>query len=226
MNTDGSIQPNAEHQIPSERDTRPRGARPSFWESAKEWVRVIVIAMVIAIPIRFFIAEPFIVSGASMDPTFSTGQFLVIDRMSYRFGEPRRGDVIVFEYPYDRLPNGERNTTYYIKRIIGLPGERVRMSDGKVTIETASSTEKLALEEPYVQPYHRSHESMAFPENGKFLGTDQYIVMGDNRAESSDSRVWGPLGKNYIVGRPIIRLTPLTAISILPGQYHEATTTK
>ena len=97
------------------------------WKTVREWVQVIVIALVISLPIRFFIAEPFVVQGASMDPTFSTGQFLIIDRLSYRFESPSRGDVIVFEYPNDPK-------TFYIKRIIGLPGETVDIKDGKVTV--------------------------------------------------------------------------------------------
>lgn len=190
-----------------------------FWAGVREWIRVIVIAFVIAIPIRFFIAEPFIVNGASMDPTFSTGQFLVVDRLTYRFEQPRRGDVIVFEYP-------NNPSVYYIKRVIGLPGERVRMVDGRIYIENASTSEKFMLEEPYVQKYHSSSDTLILPENRQPLGPNQYIVMGDNRAESSDSRVWGPLDSNFIVGRPLIRLTPLTAITLLPGQYNEASTTQ
>lgn len=224
MNSDDKSQAHADRQNhPSTEPSHAEPARPSFWSGVKEWVRVIVIAFIIAIPIRFFIAEPFIVNGASMDPTFSTGQFLVVDRVTYRFEQPQRGDVIVFEYP-------NNPSVYYIKRIIGLPGERVRMQDGKVTVEetatgTSTAPRTITLDEPYVQKYHASHDTGIFPENGKPLGPTEYFVMGDNRAESSDSRVWGSLDKHFIIGRPVIRLTPLTAISILPGEYHEASTT-
>lgn len=203
----------------------PQPASKSFWAGVREWVRVIAIALLIAIPVRIFIAEPFVVNGASMDPTFSTGQFLIVDRLTYRFEKPQRGDVIVFEYPYAQQ-NNLSGGTYYIKRIIGLPGERVRMENGKVIIEEASTSHRFTLDEPYIQSYHLSHETAIFPEDGKPLGSDQYLVMGDNRLESSDSRAWGPLEGHYIVGRPIVRLTPLSAISLLPGQYHEATSTK
>ena len=209
MNSEESIKPNAALEI----------HRKAFWKGVREWVRVIVIAFIIAIPIRFYVAEPFIVNGPSMDPTFSTGQFLIVDRLTYRFAPPKRGDVIVFEYPGNP-------SVYYIKRIIGLPGERVRMTDGKVTIESASSTDKHILDEPYVEAYHRSHDTGVFPEDKQPLGPGQYIVMGDNRAESSDSRNWGSLDAHFIIGKPVIRLTPLTAISLLPGQYHEAITSK
>lgn len=185
----------------------------------REWIRVIIIALIIAIPVRYFIAEPFIVNGASMDPTFSTGQFLIVDRVTYRFEQPARGDVVVFEYP-------NNPSVYYIKRIIGLPGERIRITDGKITVEETSTTKEFTLDESYVQSYHISHDTIVLPENKQPLGPGQYIVLGDNRAESSDSRVWGPLDKSFIIGRPIVRLTPLTAITLLPGQYHESITSK
>lgn len=215
MNSDDKGQASVQHQNSS-----------SFWAGVKEWARVIVIALIIAIPIRFFIAEPFIVNGASMDPTFSTGQFLVVDRLTYDFEKPQRGDVIVFEYP-------NNPSVYYIKRIIGLPGERVRMQNGKVTIEEpatttasgASAAKSFVLDEPYVQQYHTSHDTGIFPENGQPLGPTEYFVMGDNRAESADSRMWGPVDYHFIIGRPVIRLIPLTAISLLPGEYHEASST-
>jgi len=217
MNPDESRQAHVEHQVPPQIPSSvPKNA---FWHGVREWIRVIVIALIIAIPVRYFVAEPFIVNGASMDPTFSTGQFLVVDRVTYRFERPQRGDVIVFEYPNDP-------SVYYIKRIIGLPGERVRFTDGKVTIETASTSKKFTLDEPYVQSYHLSHDTIVLPENGQPLGPSQYIVLGDNRAESSDSRVWGPLDTRFIIGRPVVRLTPLTAISLLPGEYNEASSTQ
>lgn len=181
-----------------------------FWYGVREWIRVIVIAFIIALPIRFFIAEPYIVQGASMDPTFSTGQFLIVDRLTYRFEQPSRGDVIVFEYPNDP-------SSYYIKRIIGLPGESISIKNGKAVVTTASSTEQIVLEEPYIGPSHVSKDNLP----ARALGADEYFVMGDNRAQSSDSRVWGSLDRKFIIGRPILRLSPVTDISFLPGKYHE-----
>jgi signal peptidase I len=181
----------------------------SFMQSFREWIQVIVIALVIALPVRFFIAEPFIVQGASMDPTFSTGQFLIVDRVSYRFENPHRGDVIVFEYPNDP-------SVYYIKRIIGLPGETVEVRNGKVIIKNDTNPDGIELKEPYIDVSHISHDSLF-----ERLGSTEYFVMGDNRAESSDSRRWGPLREDLIIGRPIVRLTPLSAISVLPGNYQE-----
>jgi signal peptidase I len=180
----------------------------SIWNSIREWIQVIVIALVIALPIRWYVAEPFVVNGASMDPTFATGQFLIVDRLGYHFEEPKRGDVIVFQFPDD--PTGK---TYYIKRIIGLPGETVSIKDGAVTIINKDHPEGLTLSEPYLSADHLSHDTST-----RTLGSTEYFVMGDNRAQSSDSRYWGPLDKKFIIGRPVARLLPITTISFWPGQ--------
>ncbi|MGC9605570.1 MAG: signal peptidase I [Minisyncoccia bacterium] len=184
--------------------------RSGFWNGVREWARIIVIALVIALPIRFFVVEPFVVNGASMDPTFSSGQFLLVDRLTYRFEPPKRGDVIVFEYPDDP-------SVYYIKRIVGLPGEKVSLKDGRVGIAPAGTSTAVFLDEPYVEAAHASHDTAP----AVILGSTQYFVMGDNRAQSSDSRVWGPLPADLIIGRPVIRLMPLTEIAVMPGQIDE-----
>lgn len=187
-------------------DTDSPAQRP-IWKTVAEWVKVIVIALVIALPVRWYVAEPFVVQGASMDPTFSTGQFLVVDRVSYRLSDPQRGDVIIFQYP-------NNPDLYYIKRIIGLPGETVNIRDGHVTITNAAHPQGFELKEPYVAADHASLDSGQYP-----LSSTQYFVMGDNRAQSSDSRAWGPLESHFIVGKPFIRFYPL---SLTPGQYHES----
>lgn len=174
--------------------------------SILEWLKTILIAVIIAIPIRFFIAEPFIVSGASMDPTFASGQFLIVDRLSYNLGIPDRGDVVIFKYP-------ENPKVYYIKRVIGLPGETISIKDGKVTIINDQNPDGFVLEENYLSPLHRSYDTESIT-----LERDQYFVLGDNRAQSSDSRIWGPLGEKYIVGRPFIRLFPFNSVSLWPGE--------
>jgi signal peptidase I len=180
----------------------------------REWVQVIVIALIISLPIRFFVAEPFVVNGASMDPTFSTGQFLIVDRLTYRFDEPKRGDVVVFKYPKD--PG-----LYFIKRIIGLPGETVVLKDGVVTVINKDNPEGFILSEKYIDPIHRSHEFSTY-----VVGPEEYFVMGDNRGQSSDSRVWGPLDGDLITGRPIVRLLPIHQLTFLPGEHHEYANSK
>lgn len=187
--------------------------KKSLWASVMEWVKVIIIALIISLPIRYFIAEPFIVNGASMDPTFATGQFLIVDRLSYRFENPQRGDVIVFEYP-------NNPSIYYIKRIIGLPGETITMKNGNITITnpndnafTIANPNGLALNEPYIEDIHKSHDDMTTT-----LDNNNYFVMGDNRLQSSDSRAWGDLNRDLIIGKPFVRLLPLPSISIWPGK--------
>lgn len=172
----------------------------------KEIIKFTLIALVIVIPVRTYIAQPFIVSGPSMDPTFNTGQYLIIDQISYRFNKPERNDVIVFRYP-------NNPKVFYIKRIIGLPGETVSIDTGKVSIINSANPEGMLLPDNYIAKNHKTSETYKTT-----LGDTEYFVMGDNRAESSDSRLWGPLDKKFIVGKPIIRLFPFTKIDLVPGK--------
>ncbi len=164
------------------------------------------LAFLIVIPVRLFIAQPFIVSGASMEPTFNPRDYLVIDQLYYRFNEPERGDIVIFEYPQDPQ-------IFLVKRVIALPGETVRFMDGVMGIVTAEG-ESITIEEPYQTGSMRGTR-----DEETVLHTDEYFVMGDNRSASSDSRVWGPLPKKYIIGRAFARLYPFDAIEYLPGQY-------
>ena len=176
-----------------------------FFEHAlKEIAIFIVLAVVIVLPIRLFVAQPFVVDGESMHPTFENGDYLVIDELTYHFQAPQRGDVIVFRYPGD-------TKIYYIKRIIGLPGETIHINSGKISITKTDGT-TITLTEPYAVV-----EDATYTLNTT-LGSTQYFVMGDNRPESSDSRVWGPLPTNDIVGRVFIRLLPAGEIGVLPGK--------
>lgn len=169
-----------------------------------EIIRFSIIALLIVIPIRMFIAQPFIVSGASMAETFHTGEYLIVDQVSYYLNDPSRGDVIIFRYPRDP-------SKYFIKRVIGLPGETITIEDSQVMIKNADYPEGFYLDEPYVR-------SMRTPERTEqILGSREYFVMGDNRDESSDSRAWGVLQKERIVGRAFLRLFPPTAVEVLPG---------
>lgn len=174
-----------------------------------EIVKFTTIAVIIVVPFRLFIAQPFIVSGASMDPTFENGEYLIVDQLSYRFEEPKRESVIVFKYPKDV-------SKFFIKRIIGLPGETVEISGTKVTIKNAEHPDGVVLNEPYVAVNHEKQDSMTVT-----LKADEYFVMGDNRMGSSDSRTWGPVNTKLITGRPLMRLLPLQKIGFLPGNAHE-----
>ena len=176
----------------------------SFWEL----VRFAVIALIIVIPIRLFIAEPFIVSGSSMVPTFENGNYLVIDKISYLLGSPKRYDVVVFRYPND-------TTKFFIKRIIGLPNETVDIQGSTVTITNETHKNGFVLDQPFIKSPANNTTHLE-------LKSDEYFVMGDNRNASSDSRYWGAVKKDLLTGIPFLRLWPISQIDILPGNYKQA----
>lgn len=165
-----------------------------FLWSFFEVVETIAIAVVAVVLVRTFVVQPFVVSGASMEPTFYNGNYLLVDELAYRFRAPERGEVVVFRYPGDRK-------SFYIKRIIGLPGERVTLDNGRVSIY--NNEEKQELDEEYLS---RSSPLGSFDD---ILGENEYFVMGDNRNFSFDSRSWGPLSQSDIIGVVRIRLWPL-----------------
>ncbi len=172
----------------------------------KELIKFAFIALIIVLPIRYFVAQPFIVSGESMIPTFQDKDYLIVDEISYKVKAIARGDVLIFHPPV-------AETKYYIKRVIGLPGETVIIRGSSVTIKNTEHPGGFTLIEPYVDPADASSNNLTFT-----LSPTQYFMMGDNRAGSYDSRAWGPLEKKEIIGRPIVRLFPLTAISVFPGE--------
>lgn len=174
----------------------------------KEVVTFIVLAVVIVLPIRIFIAQPFVVDGESMHPTFESGDYLIVDQLSYRFTNPKREDVIVFRYPGNP-------SVFYIKRVIGLPGETVHIDHGHVTVTTKDGTD-VTLTEPYIVNDDATYT------HDTTLGDSEYFVLGDNRPRSSDSRVWGILPRANIIGRAFLRLLPPTQIGIFPGTYTQA----
>jgi signal peptidase I len=187
-------------------ETQREAAEPpkhSVWSTIWETVRYALIAAAIIIPIRIFIAQPFVVSGNSMFPTFRNGEYLIVDELSKYIGEYRRGDVVIIRYPQDP-------SKYFIKRIIGLPGETVSIKNGSVTISGGKLTEPLNLSEPYVK-------NMKQDTIERTLGETEYFVMGDNRAQSSDSRYWGPVPARLMDGKALIRLFPFTRADWKPG---------
>ena len=165
-----------------------------------------IVAVGLALLIRFFIAAPYIVSGASMEPTFYNYHYLIIDRVSYRLGEPQRGDVIVFDLPQD-------TSRALIKRVIGLPGETVVVKGSTVSIKNAANPEGFTLSEPYLDP----NDFGGISDITVTLDEGQFFVLGDNRRVSADSRVWGTLPREDIVGRVFLRLYPFTQLGIFPG---------
>ena len=169
-----------------------------FWET----IRFAVVTLLIVIPIRAYVAQPFIVSGVSMVPSFQNGEYLIIDELSYLLRAPARGEVIVFRYPRDP-------SKFFIKRVIGLPGETVTIRGGKVRIKNGQ-TESL-WDYPAV-PTQTAGGSGVYP-----LGPGQYFVLGDNRSMSLDSRSWGSVDEHLIKGRVLVRLFPLNRIGLRPA---------
>ncbi len=172
------------------------------WSYVGEVLRFAIITLVIVIPIRAYVAQPFIVSGVSMVPSFENGEYLVIDELSYLLRAPKRGEVVVFRYPLDQ-------TKFFIKRVIGLPGETVTIRDGQVFIKTGQT--ETTWNYPVIQT-----ETMGG--NGIYpLGPGQYFVLGDNRGMSLDSRAWGSVDQKLIKGRVFVRLFPLNRLGLLPA---------
>jgi signal peptidase I len=168
-------------------------------------LEVVVFAIAIFLFIYLLVLQPHKIKGDSMQPNFPDGEFLLTDKITYRFGEPKRGDVVVFQAP---VAEGEE----YIKRIIGLPGDRVSVKEGKVYINGAQ------LQENYLK-------STLFTPIGAFLAegeeyvvpTGSYFVMGDNRPASSDSRSWGPVAKQKITGRAWVIYWPPEKSGVIKG---------
>jgi len=151
--------------------------------------KTIVFVVLIAFFIRYFIFQPFVVDGYSMEPNFTDKEYLLVNKVTYRVGHPARGDVIVFDSPVD--PG-----TDYIKRIIGLPGEKITIKNNSIYINDNSIDEKYLT--PEINTYIQGDKSTKYEVT---LGKDQYFVLGDNREHSSDSRVFGVLDKNKIIGK-------------------------
>ena len=170
------------------------------WETLK----MVIISLAIVLPIRYFLVQPFYVKGASMEPNFHDSEYLIIDEISYRFHQPERGDIVVFRYPNDP-------TEYFIKRVIGLPGETVEIKEGAVYIFNQANPDGLKLPESYLP---EGLQTYAYAVERVSVGPDEYYVLGDNRLASKDSRSFGAVNKSFIVGRVMLRGLPLNKAAI------------
>ena len=192
-----------------------------------EVIKVFFWAFIIIMPIRIFLFQPFFVQGASMEPNFEGGDYLIINELGYKqtsfgfadmdifslptFRELQRGDVVVFRYPKDPKQ-------FFIKRVIGLPGEKVVISEGKVRIISKQNPDGFILDEYQYLPKNVVTNNPQNPQSNtpiiQELSSDEYFVLGDNRSQSHDSRAWGALNKKYVVGRAMLRAWPLSGISL------------
>ena len=168
----------------------------SVWET----VEAIVIAFAAVFFIKAFLVQPFVVQGSSMVPSFHSGDYVLADELTYRFRDPERGEIVVFRYPGNLK-------TYYIKRIIGLPHERLVLKSGSITVFNTEYPEGLTLKEGYLP----SSTAQGAVQEVTLRG-DEYFVMGDNRAYSYDSRSWGMLPEEDIIGVVRFRLLPITRV--------------
>jgi signal peptidase I len=173
-----------------------KNAGEFVWEVAK----IVILALAIVLPIRYFLFQPFVIQGSSMEPNFYEADYLIVDELSYRFRAPERGEVVVFKYPLDASKR-------FIKRIIGLPGETVEIRSGQVIITGADGVAR-TLDEPYIPDGSRAPDMPPF-----VLAQGEYFVLGDNRLYSSDSQEWGELPEKNIIGRVELRLWPLSGIT-------------
>jgi len=186
------------------------GFKGVIWEIVKMvfWVVVIIV------PIRVFLIQPFFVQGASMEPNFEDKQYLIVNELGYKttsigsafivkpFKELQRGDVVVFRYP-------KNPSVFYIKRIVGLPGEKIEISADKVKIFNSENPSGFVLDEGK----YLSASVMTSGEINMTLG-DEYFVMGDNREYSSDSRSWGPVPADDVMGKVVLRAWPFSKASL------------
>lgn len=198
-----SVGPTPSEQAPTNTPENIPSENEHSW-----WSLFAVIALILglALGIRFFVMAPYLVEGASMEETFHSFDYLMVDRITYRYNEPQRGDVVVMKFPLD-------TSRSFIKRVIGLPGETVEMQGTTVTIYNDENPDGLVIEESYVDPRHSAETELSVT-----LSDEEYFVLGDNRAESADSRYWGALPHSDIVGRPLIRIYPFNNIQIFPGE--------
>lgn len=180
------------------REDKSRGG--AFLAGILELAQVVIVSLIIVFLVRTYLIQPFLVKGASMEPNFQDGNYLIIDELSYRFRQPQRDEIIVFKYPKDPKQ-------YFIKRIIGLPNERVEIKDQKVTIYNQQSPNGFVLDESYLPPENVTKGNENFQ-----LGPNDYFVMGDNRLYSSDSRYWGPVPSDDLVGKVWLRAWPLDEV--------------
>ena len=178
-----------------------------------ELAEVLVVSLLAVFLVRYFIAQPFLVRGSSMDPTFLNGNYLIIDEIAYRLREPQRGEVIVFRYPKDYA-------TFYIKRVIGLPGETVEIRNNKVMVTRVDGAVDV-LNETYLPQTEKTNGDII-----QKLQPGQYFVMGDNRDASYDSRMWGAVPTNNIIGLVRFRLWPLDAAKVFASSDYVVETVK
>ncbi len=182
-----------------------------FGQFVWEMLKIVIIAFAIIIPIRYYVVQPFYVKGASMEPNFYDHEYLIIDEISYRFNQPARGDIVVFEYP--RNPQD-----YFIKRIIGLPGETIEIKNNQIIITNQEYPNGFVLDESLYLDQDTRTQGDKLVE----LAEDEYYVLGDNRSSSLDSRAFGPIKRQSIIGKTWLRGWPFDRFKVFSSPEYQA----
>ena len=205
---------------PAGASPKPARPRPPLLRTAREYAVLALIAILLASLVRAFLGQAYYIPSVSMVPTLKVNDRVIVSRLSYRLGDPKRGDIIVFQNPsfenrgrndpLSKIANNvleligmnQPDDKYYIKRAIGVPGDRVTVKDGHVWINDKQ------LNEPWLQPQVVTDAVGEYGVKETKLGKDQYFMMGDNRPESSDSRFFGPINRSRMVGKAFVRIYP------------------
>jgi signal peptidase I len=195
---------------------RAQSRIPQPWRTILDWLVTVAVAIVLVLGLQAEVAKPYVIPSPSMEPTlhcarptaFCQGRFsdrVIADRLAYRFDDPERGQIVVFTAPptADRCEAGDGGTTF-VKRLVGLPGEVVSMRDGVVFVDGKRLTE------PYVDPRLRGGENGTWPR----VPRDHYFLLGDSRVHSCDSRDWGTVPRDSLIGPARVTYWPPSRLSV------------
>lgn len=200
-----ATEPGSDHDDPREGEASERGRLGRrLRRTVVEWLAVIVGGVIIALVIEAFLIQAFWIPSESMEPTLHVGDRVLVNKLSYRFNDIHRGDLIVFERPAEASTGGSDGVDDLIKRVIATEGDRIDSRDGRVLVNGQP------IEEPYLEDGTPTHKLSA-----QTIPEDHVFVMGDNRLESQDSREFGPISEDRVVGRAFVRVLPLSRIGWL-----------
>lgn len=191
---------------------------PNVFRSLGEFfldiIETVVIALSIFLVVYLFFMQPHQVNGQSMVPNFQSGEYVLTDKVSYRMGDPKRGDIIVFHAP--EAANCPKGTGCdFIKRILGVPGDTIEVKDDHIIVNGHP------LAEPYIPEEFETLAGAYTKGRAITLGDQEYFAVGDNRPYSSDSRAWGPIKKTDIIGRAFFRYWPFTRLGFLEHSTYD-----
>ena len=215
------IEPNAGGAQPPAPRTRLQRFRSWRFAPVVEILVTIAVALALAESVQAAVVKPFVIPTASMEPTLTIGQRVLVNRLAYDFSSPHRGDIVVFHPPNSltcaaNVPasepcprsNSQPSSQYFVKRVIGLPGDRISISGGHPVING-----KLLRNEPYITPCEGSGSGCSLP-HAMTVPPGEYFMLGDNRGDSDDSRYWGPIPGSWIIGEVFATYWPLDRIGI------------